>query len=163
MAVEEAQAFAQAAGDPRREQLVQRSRAGAGDIAGGWEIRGDFSGKEIGHALAGGALAAAAGLFGGTGKCGTGPSVLCQIKKSFGGVKKDPASPTGYSNGAGQPVDANGQTQGVNLGTSGGDPCMPGWSCSCGCAEGGSVRAARGGPIGCASTRHMGGLPTNRR
>jgi hypothetical protein len=44
----------------------------------------------------------------------------------------------------------------VNLGTSGGDPCIPT------CANGGSVKAARGGSIGCASTRHMGALPTHK-
>jgi len=32
-----------------------------------------------------------------------------------------------------------------------------------GCANGGPVRAARGGSIGCMSTRHMGGLPSYRR
>jgi len=78
----------------------------------------------------------AAGLFAGTGKCGTGPSVFCQIKKAFGssgavntgttgqssdgtstgtmdysgGLTATPSStsPTGYVNSAGQPVDMNG-------------------------------------------------------
>ena len=130
----------------------------------------------------------AAGLFAGTGKCGTGPSVFCQIKKAFtssgsgpggnvqtgttgqsssgdssstmdysGGITATPnsSSPTGYVNSAGQPVDVNGNTQGVNFNNSGG--CY-------GCfAQGGAIRAAQGGPIGCASTRHMGGLPATRR
>ena len=121
----------------------------------------------------------AAGLFAGTGKCGTGPSMFCQMKKSFGGVQADSSSPSGYSNGAGQAVNQDGSA--YDAGPTGNtygpisdnlinsmpsrninniDPNL-GWSC--GCAEGGSVRAARGGPIGCASTRHMGGLPTNRR
>jgi len=121
----------------------------------------------------------AAGLFGGTGKCGTGPSVICQIKKSFGGVQADSSSPTGFTNGAGQYVNQDGSA--YNAGPTGNtygpisdnlinsmpskninniDPSL-GWSC--GCAEGGSVKAARGGPIGCVSTRHMGGLPSYRR
>ena len=33
---------------------------------------------------------------------------------------------------------------------------------SCGCAEGGSVKAAGGGSIGCASTRNLGALPVGR-
>jgi hypothetical protein len=74
-----------------------------------------------------------------------------------GGITATPnsSSPTGYVNAAGQPVDVNGNTQGVNFNNSGG--CY-------GCfAQGGAIRAARGGPIGCASTRHMGGLPSYRR
>ena len=74
-----------------------------------------------------------------------------------GGITATPSqsSPTGYVNSAGQPVDVNGNTQGVNFNNSGG--CY-------GCfAQGGAIRAAQGGPIGCASTRHMGGLPTTRR
>jgi len=128
-------------------------------------------------ALASGA-STAAGLFAGTGKCGQGPSVFCQIRKSFGGVQADSSSPTGFTNGAGQYVNQDGSA--YNAGPTGNtygpisdnlinsmpskninniDPSL-GWSC--GCAEGGSVKAARGGSIGCASTRHMGGLPTHK-
>jgi hypothetical protein len=44
----------------------------------------------------------------------------------------------------------------VNLGTSGGDPCIPVD------ANGGSIHAARGGSIGCVSTRYMGALPSHK-
>jgi len=133
----------------------------------------------------------AAGLFGGTGKCGTGPSVFCQIRQSFSGTKADPCSPSGFVNSAGQYVNKDGSAYDAgptgntynstqNYGTlpSSGvdvsnnttrDELAAGYNAgdasgeSVASARGGSIRAAQGGPIGCASTRHMGGLPSFRR
>jgi len=94
----------------------------------------------------------AAGLFGGTGKCGTGPSLISQIGKSFSKL-------TG--------------------GNGGGTGCKYINSCVCNpsickntgatfdwgdlSAKGGTVKADKLINFGCASASHMGGLPTYRR
>ncbi len=62
---EHLQAASEAADDPGREQFVQPGRVDAGEVAGWGEGGGVFAGEEIGDALGGGDLAAAAGGLGG--------------------------------------------------------------------------------------------------
>jgi len=106
----------------------------------------------------------AAGLFGGTGKCGTGQSVFCRIKCSLGfNSSNTNNNVTDNSQVNSALAQANQNMALQNALNSQGTITPSEFAGLDGSAKGGPIRAARGGSIGCASTRHMGGLPTYRR